>query len=177
MTGQALEAALAAAISHYNTGDRGPAEAACREALARHGAHPALDQLLAVLCHERGAAGEALAYADRSLVARPGHGPTLLVAALVRQDLRDFEGAARALEAVLQQQPQHVAARVNLGIVRLEQGRLDDALDAFGRAYLERPETFGRIANALTSSSTGALWTSPGGLRDVLAHRAPPTGS
>jgi tetratricopeptide (TPR) repeat protein len=167
------EAALAEAIRLYNAGDRAGAEHACRGVLVRHGAHPALDQLLAVLCQERGAPAEARVHVERSLAARPDHGPTLVVASLIRQDLRDFEGAASALGSVLRQQPRHVAARVNLGVVRLEQGRLDDALDEFAQAYAERPETFGRIANALTSSSTGALWTAPGDLRAALRRRLP----
>src|SRR5690349_4228392 len=103
-TAPALESTLAEAIGLYNAGDRAGAEAACRVAIARHGAHPAVDQLLAVLCHERGAVAEAREHVERSLAARPDHGPTLIVAALVRQDLRDFDGAALALELVLKQQ-------------------------------------------------------------------------
>jgi len=175
-----LEAGLARAIELYNAGRGAQAEATCRQALDRHGPHPALDQLLAVLCHERGDSGAASLHVERSLKARPAHVPTLIVAALVRQDVHDLAGAAQALQAVLQQQHDHVAARVNLGVVRLEQGRLEEALDEFGLAYALRPQAYGRIANALTSAPTGALWLDPQRLRATLQQRgqraaAPPS--
>jgi len=167
-----VEAAMAEAIALYNAGRRADAEALCGRLLARHGAHPALDQLLAVLCQERGDAAAARHHIDRALAARPGHVPSLMIAALASQDLRDFDAAEAALTQVLQQQPPHVAAAVNLGIVHLEQGRLDDALKRFGQAYVLRPETFGRIANALATPGTGALWLDLDALRQALRSRA-----
>lgn len=165
------EAGLAQAITLYNAGRRAEAEALCASLAEAHGAHPAVDQLLAVLLQERGDAAAASRYIERSLRARPGHVPSLLIAALVRQDLRDFNGAEQALAEVLQQQPGHVAAAVNRGVVLLEAGRLDDALASFAAAYALRPETFGRIANALSTPSTGALWLDLDDLRATLVAR------
>jgi predicted Zn-dependent protease len=167
-----IEAALALAIQHYNGGRREAAESLCRGLLPHHAMQPALLQLLAVLCHERGALAEARGFVEASLAARPGHGPTLMVAALIRQDQHEPAAAQSALEQVLQQQPGHVPARVNLGIVLLEQGQLGEAMKHFGRAWRQRPETLARIAGALCAEGTGALWIRAADLRDALDSAA-----
>ena len=164
----AVETGLAAAIALFNAGQRGPAEAQCRSLIAQHGAHPALLQLLAVLCQEHGDASAARQAITRSLAARPGHVPSLMIAALACQDLHDLPAAEALLGQVLQQQPGHVAAAVNLGVVHLAQGRLDEALRRFGLAYRLRPEALPRIAHALCADACGALWTDPGALRERL---------
>jgi cytochrome c-type biogenesis protein CcmH/NrfG len=76
------------------------------------------------------------------------------------------------LTKVLGQQPAHAVALVNLGIVHLDQGRLDDAMRRFGAAWRLRPEAFGRIANALCSSSCGALWLDAATLKRALSAAA-----
>lgn len=88
---------------------------------------------------------------------------------LVRQDLRDHDGAIAALERVLAAQPTRVDALVNLGIVLQEAGRLDDALRAYGRAYRLHAGAFGRIAHALATPGTGRLWLELDDLRAELA--------
>jgi tetratricopeptide (TPR) repeat protein len=133
-------------------------------------------QLQAVLCQERGDAPAGHALIQASLAARPDHVPSLMVAALLCQDLHDLAGAAAALERALALQPAHVAAAVNLGIVRLEQGQRDTALRHFGRAWRLRPETFGRIAGALCSERSGAVWLSADALRAALAAACTPAG-
>jgi predicted Zn-dependent protease len=167
-----IEATLAQAIQHYNGGRPVDAESLCRSLLPGHATQPALLQLLAVLCHERGALAEARGFVEASLAARPGHGPTLMVAALIRQDQQEPAAAQSALEQVLQQQPGHVPARVNLGIVLLEQGQLGEAMKHFGRAWRQRPEAFARIAGALCAEGTGALWIRAADLRDALSAAA-----
>jgi len=163
------EAGLAQAIALHNAGRRDEAAALCAVLLERHAAHPALDQFQAVLCHERGDAAAARRHIERSLAMRPGHVPSLMVLAVVAQDQRDLGVAEAALEQVLAQQPAHVVAAVNLGTVHLAQGRLDDALRRFGAAWRRRPEVFGRIANALASESTGALWLDAEALKAALS--------
>jgi len=167
-----VEATLALAIQHHNGGRREAAEGLCRALLPQHSAQPALLQLLAVLCHERRALAEARRFVEASLAARPGHGPTLMVAALIRQDQHEPAAAQAALEQVLQQQPGHVAALVNLGIVLLEQGRLDAAMQRFGQAHRQRPAALARIAGALCAERTGALWLDAAALREALSAAA-----
>ena len=201
-----VESLLALAIDHVNAGRREQAKQACARAQATHPAHPAVQQLLAVLALQDGDALGARRHAEASLSLRPGHPPTLLLAgqaqhacgalpaalqsfeqaaahapndaatwfqiALVRQDLRDLPGAEAALRCVLQIAPQRADALVNLGIVLQAQGRIDAALQAYGRAYALREDTFGRIAHALASANVGRLWLDLDALRAALRRAA-----
>ena len=88
----------------------------------------------------------------------------------MRHDLRDLEGAAQALRRVLQLAPTRADAQVNLGIVLQESGRLDDAVRAYGRAYRQHAETFGRIAHALAAANVGRLWLDLDELRATLRN-------
>jgi tetratricopeptide (TPR) repeat protein len=167
-----LDAGLALALGLVNAGQSLQAEAHCARLARQFGSHPALFQLQAVLCQERGDATAGHALIAASLAMRPDHVPSLMIAALLCQDLRDLPGAAAALERVLQLQPSHVPAHVNLGIVRLEQGQREAALRHFGRAWQLRPQTLGRIAGALCSERSGAVWLSAEDLRSALGAAA-----
>jgi tetratricopeptide (TPR) repeat protein len=87
---------------------------------------------------------------------------------LVRQDLRDYAGAATAYRRALVAKPDYAEAALNLGIVLQEAGDLDRAMDAYAEAYRLRPQTFGAIAMALTSASHGRLWLDEASLRRSL---------
>ena len=90
--------------------------------------------------------------------------------ALVRQDLRDFDGAAEALRQLLRVAPPRAEVEVNLGIVLQEAGRMDEAMEAYGRAYRLREDTFGRIAHALSTPSAGRLWLNLNDLHAALRN-------
>jgi tetratricopeptide (TPR) repeat protein len=87
---------------------------------------------------------------------------------LVRQDLRDYAGAAIAYRNALDTKPDYAEAALNLGIVLQEAGDLERAMGAYAEAYRLRPQTFGAIAMALTSSSHGRLWLDEASLRRSL---------
>ncbi|MEA2866528.1 MAG: hypothetical protein QOE39_1243 [Bradyrhizobium sp.] len=87
---------------------------------------------------------------------------------LVRQDLRDYSGAATAYRKALEIKPDYAEAALNLGIVLQEKGDVDDAMRAYAEAYRLRPSTFGKIAMALTSASYGRLWLDEASLRRSL---------
>ena len=87
---------------------------------------------------------------------------------LVRQDLRDYAGAAIAYRRALDTKPDYAQAALNLGIVLQEAGDLDRAMGAYAEAYRLRPQTFGAIAMALTSASHGRLWLDEASLRRSL---------
>lgn len=174
-----LEQQLAEAIALYNAGQQPQARARCEQMLAAGARHPALHQLMAVLELDAGDPQAALQHAQRSLRARPHHPPTLKLGAQawfalsLRAHARgDREGERDALEHSLALCPEHVEAAVNLGIWLQAQGRLDDAMRCYGRAYRLREATFGRIANALCSEPRGALWLDLNALRAALAAAA-----
>ena len=52
---------------------------------------------------------------------------------LVRQDLRDHEGAATAYRKALDKKPDYAEAALNLGIVLQESGDLDSAMRAYAK--------------------------------------------
>ena len=91
---------------------------------------------------------------------------------LVRQDLRDHQGAVAAYRRALELKPDHAEAALNLGTVLQEAGDLDGAMRAYACAYRLRPQMFGSIAMALTSAPHGKLWLDEAALRRALAAKA-----
>jgi len=87
---------------------------------------------------------------------------------LVRQDLRDHEGAAGAYRRAIELKPDYAEAALNLGTVLQESGDLDGAMRAYAQAYRLRPQTFVTIAMALTSAPHGRLWLDEADLRRAL---------
>jgi tetratricopeptide (TPR) repeat protein len=87
---------------------------------------------------------------------------------LVRQDLRDHDGAAMAYRKALDIKPDYAEAALNLGVVLQEAGDMDNAMRAYAEAYRLRPSAFGTIAMALTSGSHGRLWLDEASLRRSL---------
>src|SRR3569832_422648 len=87
---------------------------------------------------------------------------------LARQDLRDHAGAAAAYRQAIALKRDHAEATFNLGVVLQEAGDLDEAMRVYAQAYRLRPESFGKIAMALTSGSRGRLWLDEAALRRAL---------
>ena len=77
--------------------------------------------------------------------------------------------AAAAYEAVLRLDPDRAEAALNLGTVRQEAGDLPGAKAAYARAVRSRPDSFGRIAQALPAAPKGELWLDLRALRQDLA--------
>ena len=180
----AIEALLARAIQHLNAGEREPARVLCAQASATHPPHPAVLQLIAVIHLQDGEVHRAVEAASASLALRPGHAPTLRVAAdawfqlsLECHRVRDRAGEARALREVLRLAPERAEAQMNLGIALQEGGEIDAAMQAYGRAYQLREESFGRIAHALAVPPMGRLWLNLDDLRaDLRSSLAPGYG-
>ena len=78
-----------------------------------------------------------------------------------RQDGGDFAGAASAYRAVLARDGSVAEAAVNLGMVLQESGDLTGAKAAYGQAIATRADTFGRVAQALTTAPTGGIMARP----------------
>jgi tetratricopeptide (TPR) repeat protein len=91
---------------------------------------------------------------------------------LVRQDLRDYAGAATAYRRALETKPDFPEAHVNLGLNLQHSGDLESAMDCYRQALRLRPDSFGRIAQALTSAKTGQLWLNLDRLRRSLGSHS-----
>lgn len=170
-----IEALLDLAIRHVNAGQVERARTLCEQALCAAPPHPALHQLLAVISLQQGDADAAARSAMASLALRPGHPPSVRVAAdawfevsLKRHATNDLAGEANALREVLRLMPERVEAEVNLGIALQDAGEIDEAMRAYGRAFRLREDTFGRIAHALATPSVGRLWLDLDALRAAL---------
>ena len=105
---------------------------------------------------------------ERALALRPDDGRAWFALALICEDLRDTAGAIRAYRRSVETEPNRPEAHVNLGLNLQNTGDLDAAMDCYRQAMRLRPDTFGRIAQALTSARKGRLWLNPARLRRVL---------
>ena len=85
------------------------------------------------------------------------------------QDERDYAAAVVAFRRVRTLAPSIAEAAVNLGIALQESGDLAGAKAAYAHAVQMQPGTFGRIAQALTTSPHGELWLDLDALRRSLA--------
>jgi len=170
-----IEDLLGLAIRHVNAGQLERAQTLCEQALAAAAPHPAVQQLLAVIKLRQGDPDAAAAWAAASLALRPGHPPTVQVAAdawfevsLKRHRMSDPVGEVQALREVLRLVPERVDADVNLGIALQDAGAIDEAMRAYGRAFRRREDSFGRIAHALATPGVGRLWLNLDALRAAL---------
>ncbi|MES1937786.1 tetratricopeptide repeat protein [Salinisphaera hydrothermalis] len=90
---------------------------------------------------------------------------------LVEQDLDRPAAAATAYGKALSARPGMFEAALNLGISLQDTGAMEPAMDAYAQAVRIEPGCFNRVAQALTSASTGRLWLDPNALRRSLAAR------
>ena len=113
------------------------------------------------------------AEAREALIAARAVGPlpprACFMLGLLHQDLGDLPASAEAYRAALDLDPDLAEAAVNLGIVRQETGDLEGAKSAYREAVRRRSDTFGRVAQALTSPPRGELWLDLDALRAALA--------
>lgn len=150
-------------------GDAGAAHTRAATSLALRPDHLPTLRLLADAARATGDRETAATALDRIVALTPDDIEAAFAHALLRHDLRQFEAAAAAWRAVLRHAPERSDAEVNLGIVLQESGHLDEALQAYGRAWRRHPETFGRIAHALATPGVGRIWLRLDDLHEVLA--------
>ena len=105
---------------------------------------------------------------EQAVTRRPGDGRAWFALGLVCEDLRDTPGAIEAYRRSVEAQADVPEAHVNLGLNLQNAGDLDAAMDSYRRAMRLRPDTFGRIAQALTSAKRGRLWLNSARLRRLL---------
>jgi tetratricopeptide (TPR) repeat protein len=105
---------------------------------------------------------------ERAVTLRPSDGRTWFALGLVCEDLRDTTDAIEAYRGAIDAQPELPEAHLNLGLNLQNAGDLDAAMDSYRRAIRLRPDTFSRIAQALTSAKKGRLWLNSARLRRLL---------
>jgi tetratricopeptide (TPR) repeat protein len=77
---------------------------------------------------------------ERELTKRPDDPDTLANVGAMRQILDDPSGARAAYESALRVDPRHVQANLELGVVLMSQGQLDEALAHIRRAAASKPD-------------------------------------
>ncbi|HJV60884.1 MAG TPA: tetratricopeptide repeat protein [Albitalea sp.] len=147
MTAIPLERGLAQAIALYNGGRKADAHALCRALLERDPAHPAVHQLMAVLCMDSGDPQRAAEHIEHSLAARPGHGPSMRIGAqawyeagCLRRERGDAAGARQAWRAALALQAELAPAWFALSLVCEDLGEFDEARAALERLLALQPD-------------------------------------
>ncbi len=111
---------------------------------------------------------EALALLERAAVLHPEDSQIHFAIGLVRDDLHDDAGAIAAYGRCVALRPDLPEAQVNLGLALQRTGELQAAKERYRAAIRARPDTFGRIAQALPSARKGELWLNLGKLRRSL---------
>lgn len=109
---------------------------------------------------------------ERATAHDPAHAAAWFLLGLLRQDAHDAAGAAQAFKSALVARPEYHEAEFNLAVVLQESGDMEAALDHYARAWRLRPDSFGRVAQALVSPAVGRLWLDPAALERDLAARA-----
>lgn len=138
---------LAQAMGHHQRGELTQAESLYREGLRNVPPPPDALHLLGVLLAQRGDGMAGAALIRQALAAQPGTaiyaqnlaGILVNLSGLQRQQA-DYAGAAQSLREAIQLVPDHWQARVNLGNLLTECGRLDEAETHLRAARQLEPE-------------------------------------
>jgi tetratricopeptide (TPR) repeat protein len=105
---------------------------------------------------------------ERALAIEAGDSRAWFALGLVCEDLHDRSGAILAYRRSVELPPELPEAHVNLGLNLQHAGDLEGAMDCYRQAMRLRPDSFGRIAQALTSTKKGQLWLDLDRLRRSL---------
>jgi len=121
---------LELAIRHVNAGQPERAMVLCELAVKAHPSHPAVRQLLAQLQFDTGRLDDAARHIAASLVARPDHVPSLLIAGLIARAQGRLVDAARVLSHAAKLAPTHDKVWFELALVRQDLRDFDGAAEA-----------------------------------------------
>jgi tetratricopeptide (TPR) repeat protein len=120
------------------------------------------------LCLRRCGDKDAAAPLEQAVECGQSNSDAWFALALVRQDHRDFAAAAEAYRRALEIRPDFAEAAVNLGTCYQEIGDVGTAKANYRLALQLKPETFGRIAQALAAAPVGEVWLEAAALRKSL---------
>lgn len=102
----------------------------------------------------------------------PKSAPAWFALGVTEQDRENHAAASDAYRRALRLDAAMAEAAVNLGMCLQQTGALAAAKSAYGRALHLRPDTFGRIAQALAMAPKGELWLDLRALRTALLAAA-----
>lgn len=122
-----------------------------------------------LLARELGQSAEAVTAFEQAVRLDPRSTRAWFLLGNSAQDAGDPGSAAAAYREVLRLDSSIAEAAVNLGMILQETGDLKGAKDSYAQAMQIRPDTFGRIAQALPAAPRGELWLDLGALRRSLA--------
>ena len=120
------------------------------------------------LCLRRCGDADAAAVLERAVGCDQSSADAWFALALVRQDRRDVAAAAEAYQHALDVRPDFAEAALNLGTCYQEIGDVGAAKVNYRLALRLKPETFGRIAQALAAAPVGEVWLDVAALRKSL---------
>jgi len=121
-----------------DAGDQDSAVAFLRRARLRHPASFSIHYRLAMLLYATRPT-EAEPFANAALALQPASAAAWNLVGLVRNRLKDLDGAVRAFERARALAPERAVPLENLGNLRLAQGRFDEAADIFREAIRIEP--------------------------------------
>lgn len=119
------------------------------------------------ILQQRREADAAIAAFEQAVALDPQLAEAWFRLATLYQDRRP-DDAIIAYRRALAQRPDLAEAEVNLGLLLQEQGDREGAHACYRRALALRPETFGRIAQGITSGPHGEMWLDLARLRQFL---------
>jgi tetratricopeptide (TPR) repeat protein len=132
----AARALLEQAMQQMRGGDWGRAAANLQQLLERVPEQPAALQLLGVATFQSGRGEEAVRLMQRAIVAAPGYAEAHYNLANIFLFRRELAAAESGFRRVLELEPEHRGARLNLSATLGRMGRLAEAIDS-GRVLLD----------------------------------------
>jgi tetratricopeptide (TPR) repeat protein len=145
----------------------------CRHPRARYPNSKDIALQLAVGLHKIAERDEAIDELKALLTQDEGNASAWFTLGLIYQDSNALFEAVSAYRRCLEVNPELPEAYVNLGICLQDLGDLPAAKETYGRAMHLRQDSFGRIAQAITSAPKGELWLHSEKLRRSLLAAAP----
>ena len=128
------DAAVAALIQLFSSGDSARAEAACKRILSQDAHQPIALLISAEIAVGRGDPARAKAHLRRAVKARSADKAVLMRAVQLLQGLDDPEALETALQALLRLEPKNFTAHVLLGRVSEARGKVPQAVAAYDAA-------------------------------------------
>lgn len=160
---------IARAASLRELGRVGEAVDVLRKARSRSPGNTEIALRLALGLHKLGELAAARAELEPVLNHDTTNANLWFAYGLICQDSHDLDAAVTAYRHTLELSPELAEAHVNLGICLQQTGDIAAAKATFARALQLRPDSFGRIAQALSAEPRGELWLDPERLRQSLA--------